>query len=963
MSPNASSLRLSRPRYTFVAVNVLFLSCAAASQAAGPGTAAPRSHPRRASLSPIVSRTLSGILPGVTPQVAQLRAVTAQSGPSTQAPPEPSETTPSQPKAEAVEQSPAAVDADMKAEAESAPNAAANAAASGEPDNVAAPPTAGPEVAPVPPIPVEDSASPAMVEEPGLAEDGSEEEVVRVTVDRREKNVQDYAGSASALGQADLDRTGVASVRELSSATPYVHIGTQDGNTEVYIRGVGSNNNTELGDPATATHIDGIYIPRPRAVGSMLYDLERVEVNRGPQGTLRGRNATAGSLNIVTNKPRLQEFSAEASSQFGNYSQRLLRGMINIPVGRTLALRLAAYGETHDPFYKNAGPVHTLRATEDANVLSYRASLKWVPNHRITVHLSHDRTQETGAGWSGSLYNAPLSAGLMPKDVPDPRAVIFRGPQARMEQVHWGIGGNLTVDLGPALVEYVGSYRKLDYFQTTAGNAGVAYPGMPEPDIDNWSTSWFDTDSKSLIQELRLFAPDKARLRWTVGGFFFKEWQHTSFATVSDKTTRGVGVEYTMPHMVSDSWAGYADATFDVLKSLRATAGLRLTSEHKERTGVGYNYNFSNPNNEVIRIGTEGFRYAGRDGRTDFVPGGGGPFDDYLNGIGAFGVRDTLPRLLQQPGVTLDMTQLNRQNGGYDGRFLDFRAGTDFDLTPDNLLYVMFSTAHKSGGFNDQIRRTDAAGNVTAMVAPTYKPEVLYSVEVGSKNQFLNRKVTVNSSVFWYEYKDMQFQLVQQIGEAPTGGGTPPASAVRVNAAGSRVLGLETDANWQLPANFVVGTGIMLLNSRFTSGTVADTRLGYDPAQQVPVNLEGRFLPRSPVLSLNYSLAHSFKTRVGVFDWMIHGQTKTKYYMTPFNSEGYDTRGNFAPILSDVNPSYTRFDIAAGWARNEGDVRLDAFVNNVTNATYMTSLIAQPGQNQRFFNAPRQLGVRLTMYL
>ena len=79
-------------------------------------------------------------------------------------------------------------------------------------------------------------------------------------------------------------------------------------------------------------------------------------------------------------------------------------------------------------------------------------------------------------------------------------------------------------------------------------------------------------------------------------------------------------------------------------------------------------------------------------------------------------------------------------------------------------------------------------------------------------------------------------------------------------------------------------------------------------------------------------------------------------------TEGYDTRGHFAPILSDVSPSYTRFDIAAGWARSEGDLRLDAFVNNVTDVTYMTSLIAQPGQNQRFFNAPRPIGARLTMY-
>ena len=208
--------------------------------------------------------------------------------------PGPAEAAPMQPGSELPPQDPMIPGVQPAAPAATPPTAPLDATGAQPP--AAAPP---PEAAPMEPLPAD------MPLDEGMAPP-EDEEVVRVTVDRREKDVQDYAGSASAIGQADLDRTGVATVRELSSATPYVHIGTQDGNTEVYIRGVGSNNNTELGDPTTATHIDGIYIPRPRGVGSMLYDLERVEVNRGPQGTLRGRNATAGSLNIITAKPKLR---------------------------------------------------------------------------------------------------------------------------------------------------------------------------------------------------------------------------------------------------------------------------------------------------------------------------------------------------------------------------------------------------------------------------------------------------------------------------------------------------------------------------------------------------------------------------------------------------------------------------------------------------------------------------------
>ena len=152
------------------------------------------------------------------------------------------------------------------------------------------------------------------------AYDPNEVETVKVTIDRRERSIQDYPGSVSAFTQDDLTRTGIRNVRDMQQASPSLEIGTQEGNTEMFIRGIGSNYNTELGDPAVANHIDGVYIPRARGLGTMLFDLERVEVNRGPQGTLRGRNATAGTLNIITARPHLGEWQASASYQMGNYS-------------------------------------------------------------------------------------------------------------------------------------------------------------------------------------------------------------------------------------------------------------------------------------------------------------------------------------------------------------------------------------------------------------------------------------------------------------------------------------------------------------------------------------------------------------------------------------------------------------------------------------------------------------------
>src|SRR3569623_1811638 len=502
-------------------------------------------------------------------------------------------------------------------------------------------------------------------------------EVVKVTVDRREKNIQSYAGSASAYSQEDLQRVGVNSVRDMSSVSPSLEIGTQEGNTEIFIRGVGSTNNTELGDPSAATHIDGIYIPRPRGVGSMFFDLERVEVNRGPQGTIRGRNATAGSINIITAKPKLSLWEASGEMQIGNYSQRLATAMVNIPIGDKLALRLAAFGEEHEPFFKNAGPVQTYSAAESADNLAYRAAAKWLPLSNITVLAGTDFTQENGTGYSGSNFNAPMKAGLLPSEIPDPRAVIYRGPQGMQKMQHWGAHTDITADLGPISLNYLGSYRNLKYYQNTGGNAGVAFPGqmLTDSQIDNWSTSIWNSASQSQVHALRAYTPDSWRFRGTAGVFVFHEKQQVTLYQVADNTYGYAGGEYNEPNIKGDSQAAYLDGTYDFLKWLRGTAGLRVTHETKERVdGFGTGFSVSNVTaTGPFRFGTEGFQPA--LGNRTIYPTVGSTQDPpqvFLNGISRNGSRDTLQGLLQNGGAISSVTP---QTGSYSDNFLDFRLG------------------------------------------------------------------------------------------------------------------------------------------------------------------------------------------------------------------------------------------------------------------------------------------------
>ena len=138
-------------------------------------------------------------------------------------------------------------------------------------------------------------------------EESAIEEVI-VTVERRNINLQDFAGTAVSITGEELDMGGIINIADLAENVPGLDIGNNGGNLEVWVRGIGSSNNTELGDPAAAFHFNGVYIPRPSGIGSAFFDIQRVEVNVGPQGTIRGRNAMAGSINAISWDPGLEDF-------------------------------------------------------------------------------------------------------------------------------------------------------------------------------------------------------------------------------------------------------------------------------------------------------------------------------------------------------------------------------------------------------------------------------------------------------------------------------------------------------------------------------------------------------------------------------------------------------------------------------------------------------------------------------
>jgi iron complex outermembrane receptor protein len=866
---------------------------------------------------------------------------------------------------------------------------------------------------------------------------GRVEEVV-ITVDRRAKDIQKYSGTASAFSETQLSRVGIQNVRELSSAVPGLQIGVQEGNTEVFIRGVGSDNNTELGDPADALHLDGVYIPRPRGVGSMFFDIARVEVNSGPQGTLRGRNALGGTINIVSVEPQLSEFGANAEATFGTFAQRRYQGMVNIPLGDVLALRLAGFYEVHDPYWQNASPLYDITPGENADTYAFRVQLRYQPTNAFKVLVAYDYTAERGTGYLGANFYGPLTATqgpdgenpgyTIPFDVnslSNPRRTYLRGLQPSIDMWHQGVRGTATYDLGPLSVEAVGSYRSLRYQQVTGSNAGVVYPGYDVADVnaDVFGSGFWDSRSQSLVAELRAFAPDSARLRWTAGAFFFDEDQQVFLGQTNDPASGFAGGEFNMPSTKGNSIAGYVDATFDVAPVFRVLGGVRVTHETKSRTGGLWQLLSGVPetgDGYTARYGTEGFRYEGLN-RTNYnavsapAMSTQAQIEDrvnlWLDGVQSFGARDTLPQVIcndppeAQPGevqqqrvipnpdgpgmrcsagINPNLVNTNNnifnqvpQNNEVENTFVDWRAGVEYDLAADSMLYLTASTGHKAGGFNDT---SPVEGGV--YFNSEYDPESILAFELGSKNVLADRRLRLNGSAFYYSYTDYVFQTIVAVAPTTDPDDPAPSSAVRQNTAAAHVLGLDLDVTYALPAGLEAEVHALFMNAEFGAGDpVVDSRIGFGGTDNYEVELEGHSLPRAAPFTINYALSQFLPTSVGAFNWVIQGQTVAKHYFTVYNGEGSllppaDGAEYSAPAqaildaiaagdtaaaqkFTDVVPARTRFDLGGGWKHVDGRLSISGFINNVFNIAYPTSVIATPNLNLRFFNPPRTAGVRV----
>lgn len=465
--------------------------------------------------------------------------------------------------------------------------------------------------------------------------------------------------SITAIGGEELRTSGATNATALTTLMPNVQIsGGSAGSTDISIRGIVSTNTTEVGDPAAAFHVDGVYLGRPQSAGANFFDLERVEVLRGPQGTLYGRNATAGAVNLITNKPG-KKFAGEANVLLGTQNLKSFEGMVNVPVNSTLALRAVVSSTTRDGFLVTAdgsGVANTFsKNRDDAANLSARVHGLLTFSAATKLLLTVDMSNNKGAG-PGSV---PLAT-FQNKTGSEQRTVLTNKNEGSRDDKSTGLAAEFTTNLGVGELTYLGARRTFDRNNLSSTGA-----------VTSLTVSGFTQTS----HELRLAsnAADAAsKLAW-VGGLYAFDEQGDIDATfgINPFGAANPGYRFIQTPVTSKSMAAFGQATYSVTPTFRVTAGLRHTKDDKARDGRITNgagtFNYPPGDNKAAVSYSQSTWKLGAD--TDLAPGvlgyvsaaTGYKAGGYFDGSNAKGDNTYRPE------------QLTSMEAGLKGRFLNNR--------------------------------------------------------------------------------------------------------------------------------------------------------------------------------------------------------------------------------------------------------------------------------------------------
>ena len=588
-------------------------------------------------------------------------------------------------------------------------------------------------------------------------EAGNADDII-VTANRTESLLSKTPIAMTAIEGAELIKSAITNPTQLDAAVPNLAI-TRNRGLQITIRGVSSADNTEKGDPSAAFMLNGIYIARPQAQEVSFFDIERVEVLRGPQGTLYGRNSTAGVINVISARPRMQ-FGASVDAMYASYNNLNVTGALNVPIGSNFALRAAVNVDRRDNFVLDGNPGDGISLNPYKDNIAGRLSLLWEPTSALTVYLVGDYAKQKGttddvvppANFFSNIvtgvrstFDAPTFRDRSSREL---RTLTNRQVQrSRRDNDDKGIMGEINYDLGPAELTYLGSYREFNRDEVSNyanGFVPAAFPGH------YWQTS----------HELRLALTGDGPLQLQVGGYYFKE-RSNLLLSLYNLLGPNTAFQFIRDPTVSENKSAFGQATYEVSPGFKLTAGIRYSSDTKSRYGS-----------------------TAVDTYTSIV-------DSY--NLGSFLSRTTLE-------VTGAKRTFNKTT---------WRLGVDYD-SPLGLIYASVSTGYKAGGFNDGCEAGTGPGCSLTAEALYYEPETLTAYEAGFKFK-IGPQFRLNATAFHYDYRGLQLtQIVNICGP----NGDLPCTVTR-NAAAAKVDGVELDATMRPSDRLTARVSLNYLDARY----------------------------------------------------------------------------------------------------------------------------------------------------
>lgn len=748
-------------------------------------------------------------------------------------------------------------------------------------------------------------------QETGQSEqEASQLDAVVVTAQKRSQKLKDVPVPVTAVKGDAIREKNIVLSTDIERLAPNLSSqgGGRVGKPRWFLRGIGTNDPNQNQDGPLGVYVDEVVVGLQKNQSFPLFDLERVEVLRGPQGTLWGKNNTGGTIHYISKKPTFKD-DGYAKLSYGSYNNRTVEAAFGgALVDDVLAARTSLYYESYDGWAHNI-----VTDTDGPQLKDFNGRFQLLANissnldaqlilSTRTVNTGNTPTYSVGGtNAAGSAITIPNANGTINQGGGSYTPSYGTEPNAYSD--FWGGAGSGTDTRNGATLKVnwrLGAFTLSSITGLTEGEGdSLSLPGVPNDTLIRTSAKGDDSFNQ-FSQEFRLTSPTNQALSWIVGAYYYKLNADASTRTVTYKagTTREQYAA-TSWDQIAESTALFGNAKYKFNDKAAIGLGLRVTRESKDITETSVNVT-DNTTGDALVISTNNAWYA--NGGVTWNPAtvtGNGPKTEL-----------ELKKDNTWTKTTWDVTP-------------------EYKLTKDILTYARFATGFRSGGFNQAI----VSGNIIET-----DPEVLTDYELGAKTTWLDGRLTVNAALFLYDIKNLQLNIQQKVP------GTTTTSAAGQSDGNIKGFELEIDA---LPIdNWHVGGTIGLLRSEYTD---FDYKVG-----TVSLNASGNEFYRTPQTSLRLDTDYTFNTSVGKVvlgtDWSY--RSHIFHNATVQNDPVQETP---AYTIGNVRVNYTPANTAK-W-------QFTAFVNNVTdkNVAFLKQIVNTNGTYPVSVGSPRTWGLQTTL--